>query len=152
MRNKISLSLALALTLLSSCVSRSIETYNTTIHTERGCDRILSELDYARRYKQSLHKNDKFMFRYMLIIPAIVETFQIIKNESKADKRIENLQYQAQMSNCYENNANAQSSFIPYSQNAPSSNGSQGSGQYKGSDSQSSSSSSIFSSIANLFK
>jgi hypothetical protein len=145
-----------AVLLLSSCdLSRSKNTYKTTIYTEKGCDKIFAELAYARRYKQSLHKNDKFMLRYMLVIPALVETYKIIRNENKVNKRIANLQYQAQSSNCYENNANARSSFSPYSQDAPSSNSSSsGSSQYSSSSSSgsSSSSSSILSGISNLFK
>ena len=155
MTNKLKILIA-AVLLLSSCdLSRSKYTYKTTIYTEKGCDKIFAELAYARRYKQSLHKNDKFMLRYMLVIPAIVETYQIIKHENKVNKRIANLQYQAESSNCYQNNANARSSFSPYHQDAPaSSTRSSGSSQYTGSSSSSSSSSgsSIFSGISNLFK
>jgi hypothetical protein len=155
MTNKLTILIA-AVLLLSSCdLSRSKYTYKTTIYTEKGCDKIFAELAYARRYKQSLHKNDKFMLRYMLVIPAIVETYQIIKHENKVNKRIANLQYQAESSNCYQNNANARSSFSPYNQEAPaSSTRSNGSSRYSGSSSSSSSSSgsSIFSGISNLFK
>ena len=34
----------------------------------------------------------------------------------KVDDRIDHLQYQAQRNNCYDHNANASSTFVPYSQ------------------------------------
>ena len=111
--------------------SRTKDTYSTTVYTQEGCDKIFTELDYARRYKKSLHKNDKFMARYLLVIPAIFETYHIVKNENKVSKRIDGLKRQAQINNCYQNNANSSSSFLPYSQNPSMQSGGANSSQNK---------------------
>ena len=66
---------------LSSCSGRTKDSYTMTVHTEEGCERIFAELDYARRYRQNLRRNDRFMLRYMLVIPAIIETYNITVNE-----------------------------------------------------------------------
>ncbi|MBT4921935.1 MAG: hypothetical protein HON23_02860 [Rickettsiales bacterium] len=141
--------LILTLLLTTSCTgSRIKDTYSTTIYTKEGCDQILTELDYARRYKKSLHKNDRFMLRHMLVIPALFETYHIVKNESKVTKRIDDLRFQAQRNDCYKNEANASSSFVPYQQSPQVSRESNAQRQ---SSSSSSGSKSLFSRLKNLF-
>ena len=65
-----------------------------------SCEKLASEIEYANRYKQTLRKNDKFMMRYMLVIPALLETYNIQKNTYDVNIRLGELDFAYKNNNC----------------------------------------------------
>ena len=53
-----------------------------------SCTQLKRQLKQLNYQKTMLHKDDKFKFKYMLVLPAISETIRISKNESRIKKEI----------------------------------------------------------------
>ena len=73
-----------------------MQTYNAS------CDQLLVRKQQLDFRKKNVHRNDKFKFRYMLIIPSIIETKRILKEEKniKAEERyLEKLLFEKRCNN-----------------------------------------------------
>ena len=57
-----------------------MQSYNAT------CDQLKNRLKQLEYRKQYVRRNDKFMLRYMLIIPTFIETYRMHKEEKEIKK------------------------------------------------------------------
>lgn len=77
---------------------------NRVLYKYHTCEEIFDELEYARQFEKEIHENDKFMWRYLFVLPAIWETKQIMRNEYEVQKRKKMLYFEARKQKCYGEN------------------------------------------------
>lgn len=94
---KIFLSL-ISLIILSSCVKRNEATY---AEFYRSCESLKDELNYAKHYKRSIRENDRFSFKYMLVLPAITEIISMNRNEKEVNLKMDNLKLIMKQRGCF---------------------------------------------------
>ncbi len=78
--------------LLSSCLSSG-----TTYRYSRGnynltCDVLGQKMSRLRQDAADVRKNDKFKLRYMFVIPAVIETYAMNRNEKIVQKEMKEVQ------------------------------------------------------------
>lgn len=91
--------------LLGSCMA-TFNNYqnNRTEFKHTSCAEIYSELDYANQFEHEIHANDKFLWKYLFVFPAMFETYHIIKNEKYVSQRKVELNLAAKAQNCNSGN------------------------------------------------
>ena len=106
----INIFLILSLISVSSC-------YQTTdYHIDRknfsqDCQGLRTKLNNLKQRKSQIRENDKFMFRYMMIIPALTATFKMNKAEKQLDNEIGNARDALNSQNCNNNYSNHRNNY-----------------------------------------
>jgi hypothetical protein len=116
--NKYAVMFLLVVFLLTRCASHNqIDTELSYQDFQRECSDVLAELRYAKEYEKTIHQDDRFKARYMLIVPALLEINKISRETRAAAAKIKSLEALSGRLKCYKVSSEYQTNereFSPY--------------------------------------